>query len=725
MNRKVIMSTIFVLLMSNIYAQSALKAIIKDKEDKSVLPGATAALNRTSKGSVSDENGFVILSDVPDGLQAVSFSYVGYKSETKSYHFPLSSADTVVVYLAPVEEMLEEVVVQSTRSTRTIRNIPTRIEFMSSEELGEKASMNPGDIRMLLSESTGISTQQTSAISGNAAIRIQGLDGRYTQILKDGFPAFADAANGLGLLQTTPLDLKQVEVIKGSTSTLYGGGAIAGLINLISKTPGEKRELSLILNGTTATGLDAGVFLGQRFNKAGTTIFASYNRNEGYDPSDAGFTAIPKFERYTFNPKLFLYFSGKTQLSMGLNTAFENRLGGDIAYVKGRGDAVHSYFERNKTQRHSVQLVFNHRFNEQSRLELKSSGTYYNRDIKMPAYHFQGSEVSTFHELSFMQGRKSAEWIAGLNLWTDHFKEERFTDFPGRNYTQNTLGAFIQNNWEVTKWFGVETGLRADYVFHIGCAVLPRLSAHFKITDKLSSRLGGGLGYKNPTIFTEDSERLQYKGLLPLDSSRNKLERSYGLNWDINYATSFWDDRLSFSVNQLLFYTYLKSPLLLQPAGGGLYQMGNISGHIDTKGGETNVKIGYQDFHLYLGYTFTDARTKEGANRYANKLVPRHRVNAILMYELEDKWRIGLESYYFSPQELNDGTRGKAYTTCGFMVEKMWEKFSLYANLENFTDRRQTRFDTIYTGSISNPVFRDIYAPLDGFVMNAGIKLRL
>ena len=161
------------------------------------------------------------------------------------------------------------------------------------------------------------------------------------------------------------------------------------------------------------------------------------------------------------------------------------------------------------------------------------------------------------------------------------------------------------------------------------------------------------------------------------------------------------------SVNQLFFYTYLDSPLLLQPATGGMYQLNNIKGHTDSKGGETNVKIGYKDFHLYLGYTYTDIETKENAIKYENILTPKHRLNSILMYEVEDQWKIGLEAYYFSPQKLGDGLKGKSY-----------------ANFENFTDRRQTRFDTIYTGSISNPDFRDIYAPLDGFVMNAGIKLR-
>ena len=183
------------------------------------------------------------------------------------------------------EEELDEVVV-STRGTRTIKRTPTRIELLSGEEINEKAMMKPGDIRVMLSETTGILTQQTSPISGNALIRIQGLDGRYTQILKDGFPAFPGAASGLGLLQTPPLDLRQVEVIKGSSSTLYGGGAIAGLVNLVSKIPTTERELSFMLNGTTARGLDVSGFYGQRFTKVGTTIFASYNTSRAYDPSD-------------------------------------------------------------------------------------------------------------------------------------------------------------------------------------------------------------------------------------------------------------------------------------------------------------------------------------------------------------------------------------------------------------------------------------------------------
>ena len=724
MNIRIITLAIVTLLVQNAWAQNTFKAIVKDGKNKEILIGVNAVLNKTTNGASSDENGIITISNIPNGVQHITFSYLGYESETKSFSFPLSSTAPVEIFLEQDEEILEEVIISSTRGTRSIQNIPTRVEFISSEELGEKGSMKPGDIRMLLNESTGIITQQTSATSGNAAIRIQGLDGRYTQILKDGFPVFAGAASGLGLLQTPPLDLKQVEIIKGSTSTLYGGGAIAGLINLISKTPEEKRDLSLHLNGTSGKGLDVSGFYGQRFNKVGTTIFASYNRNWVYDPSDTGFTAIPQFDRYVFNPKLFLYLTEHTQISIGLNAMFEDRLGGDIEYIKGKGDDTHSYFEKNKTQRHSTQLTFGHRFNEKDRLDFKNSVTYFKRNIGVPSYSFEGVQVSTFSELSYTHTNQKTEWVAGLNLWTDKFDENKLTDFQPRDYNQTILGAFVQNNWEATEWLNLETGLRTDYVPDYGTAILPRVSAHFKITDNFSSRLGGGFGYKTPTIFTEDSERLQYQHVLPIDKDKNKLERSYGLNIDFNYVTSFCDGNITFSINQLFFYTYLDNHLLLQSTTDGLYRLNNITGHTDSKGGETNVKIGYKDFHLYLGYTFTDTGTKENGIRQENILTPKHRLNSILMYEVEDKWKIGLEAYYFSPQKLGDGLKGKQYVVCGFMIEKIWEMFSLYANFENFTDRRQTRFDTIYTGSISNPIFRDIYAPLDGFVMNAGVKLR-
>ena len=714
----------FMALNLCVYAQNTFKAVIKDSEKKEPLMGVTAQVTGTTIATTSDENGQIILTGIPNGLKEIQFSYIGFAQRTDSFNFPLEDTAPIEILLYEQSEDLEEIVISSTRSTRTIQNIPTRIEFIGSEELDEKGNMKAGDIRTLLSESTGIQTQQTSATSANASIRIQGLDGRYTQILKDGFPLYAGAASGLGLLQTPPLDLKQVEIIKGSTSTLYGGGAIAGLVNLISKTPTEQRDLRFHLNGTSGRGLDINGFYGQKFKKIGTTIFASHNRNGAYDPAQIGLSAIPKFERYVLNPKLFVYFNDKTKMNFGINTTIENRLGGDMLYIKGKGDNTHQYFEENKTQRYSTQFVFDHTVNENSFVQFKNSVSYFNRNTAIPNYEFEGTQTATFTEASYTHSKEKSEWVTGVNIWTDNFKEKQITAFPLRDYTHTTFGAFVQNSFKATDWLQLETGLRTDYVIDYGAVFLPRISALFQIANGLTSRIGGGFGYKTPTIFTEESERIQYQNVMPINDKTNKLERSYGANADINYRTNIGDD-WTFSINQLFFYTYLDNPLLLQNIATNTYQFINSSGYIHTKGTETNIKIGYDDFKLFLGYTFTDTRLIENGTNTENPLTPKHRINSVLMYEIEDKWKIGLEAYYFSPQKLNDGTTGKDYVICGFMAEKIWERFSLYINFENFLDTRQTRFDNIYTGTITNPVFKDIYAPLDGFVINGGIKFKL
>ena len=718
---KICLSIVVLLLAIAMNGQHVLQVKVLDAASKKPLSFASVSLKGVPHGVTADSTGLAQLK-MSAGKNSINVSYIGYESQSVEIIIPIDSI--LIIELTPSEEEEEEVVIQSTRSTRTIRDIPTRVEFVAGEELDEKANMKPGDIRMVLNESTGITTQQTSATSANASMRIQGLDGRYTQVLKDGMPLYAGFSGGLGLLQTPPLDLKQFEVIKGSSSTLYGGGAIAGLVNLISKTPKDERELNFHVDITSAGGLNTSGFYGEKFKKVGVTLFASRNSNSAYDPSDVGLTAIPKFERYTVNPKLFFYLSEKTQLMIGGNLTTEERTGGDIEYIKGNKST--GYFEKNSTDRYSSQLLLDHRFNEKNQFTFKNSINLFERVIEENSYVFNGTQTGTFTEATYAYHGERSEWIGGINLVTDKFNEERVRLIPSRDYEQITTGLFVQNNFKATEKFSIETGLRGDYVKDYGFVFLPRLSMLFKFSPKLSSRIGGGMGYKTPTIFTEESERLLYKNVLPIDPDKNKMEKSYGVNADINYRTKFADGKINFSINQLFFYTRIQDPLILESFGiVPVYQFKNVDGHFDSRGMETNLKLGYGNFKLFIGYTLTKAYLHEGNTKNENYLTPRHRLNNVLLYEVEEKWKIGLEAYYFSKQQLSDGAAGKSYWITGFMAEKLWKKFSLYINFENFTDTRQTKFDTIYTGTIANPQFRDIYAPLDGFVMNGGIKLKL
>jgi outer membrane receptor for ferrienterochelin and colicins len=717
---KICLVVVALLCAVNSFGQNSFKAIIKCAHHKENLSGATVTFTSINKTAIADSIGVVVINNIPSGKHKVRITYTGRPETEREFTFPLSSANAIEIFLEEGEEEEDEVVIQSTRSSRTIQDIPTRVEFIAGEELDEKANMKPGDIRMVLTESTGIQTQQTSATSANSSIRIQGLDGRYTQVLKDGFPLYAGFSSGLGLLQTPPLDLKQFEVIKGSASTLYGGGAIAGLVNLISKTPDAEQELKFHIDITSAGGLNTSGFYGKKFGKAGVTVFASRNSNAAYDPADIGLSAIPKFQRYTVNPKLFLYFTPKTRLTIGVNLTTEERTGGNIDYIKGNNPA--GYFERNSSDRFSTQIHLENLFGKCSHLSFKNSINRFQRQIITPAFIFNGVQNGTFTEATYANHGEKSEWIAGVNLLTEDFTEESGVVNPLRSYRQLTVGTFIQNTLKINEKIHLESGIRGDFVKDYGFAFLPRVSALFKFTPKLSSRIGGGLGYKTPTIFTEESERLQYQNVLPIDENVNKLERSFGVNADINYKTKF--DGISLSINHLFFYTRIENPLLLQPDGGN-YRFNTLDAHIDSRGMETNIKIGYRDFKLFLGYTFTQAELHVGTVKTESFLTPTHRINSVLMYEVHEKWKIGLEGYYFSKQKLSDATTGRPYWITGFMVEKLWEKISVYINFENFLDARQTRYGSIYTGSISSPVFKDIYAPLDGFVVNGGIKLKL
>src|SRR5919108_314503 len=147
-------------------------------------------------------------------------------------------------------EIKETVVVTATRSDRRIQDEPLRVEVIDREEIEEKALMTPGSVAMLLGETTGLRVQVTGPSIGAANVRIQGLRGRYAQVLADGLPLYGASGDSFSLLQVPPLDLGQVEIIKGAASALYGSAALGGVINLVSRRP-VAREREVLVNATS------------------------------------------------------------------------------------------------------------------------------------------------------------------------------------------------------------------------------------------------------------------------------------------------------------------------------------------------------------------------------------------------------------------------------------------------------------------------------------------
>ncbi|MFT5964051.1 MAG: outer membrane receptor for ferrienterochelin and colicins [Flavobacterium sp.] len=715
---------IFILLLFPFLAtsQNTFKAIIKDEKTKEALDSVSVFLSGTQNGSTSDEKGFVIIENIPNGKQTIVFNSFGYRKTEKNILFPQN--ETIEIFLEPTSEELEEVKVTSTRSSRTIKNTPTRIEVIASGELEEKSSMQPGNIKMLLTESTGIQTQQTSQVSGSASIRIQGLDGKYTQLLQDGFPLYSGFASGLSILQIPPLNLKRVEVIKGSTSTLYGGGAIAGLINLITKEPTDTREISFLANINQTQASDLSGFYAEKYKKSGLTIYTSSNSQKAYDVNNDGFSDIPKFERYTISPKFFYDPNEKTTFSLGVNAGFENRIGGDMQVIDNKSNATHTFFERNNSNRYSTQAEYEKTFDNKNILTIKNSVGYFNRKIEKQTYNFEGQQAATFTEANYLIPNEKSEWNLGANLVSDNFKQINLVA-DKLDYYNVTFGIFAQNNLNINEKFILESGLRLDITNRSNVFVLPRVSLLYKINEKLSSRFGGGLGYKSPTIFSEETEEKAFQNINSLDFSKVSPEKSYGLNADINYKTTIFDE-VSFAINQMFFYSIIKNPLVLNPVSlTANYAFENANGNIETKGFETNLKLRFEDISCYIGYTYIDAQKNFDNNSTINPLTAKHRINANVMYEWQEKLRIAYEVFYVGNQLLTNNEKVRHYWVMGVSGEYKFKYFSLFLNLENFLDSRQSKWENMYSGTIQNPQFREVYTPTDGFILNGGIKVRL
>ncbi len=718
---KLLFLCLSIIYMYSSFAQNSLTILLKDASSDEALPGATASIPDLNLGEATNQEGLLTFNNVPDGQYAIIFSYVGYESRTDTLTFPFEGDQPFLVLLNPGEE-LEAIHISATRSSRTIEDIPTRMEAITSEELVEKSVMNSGNISMILRESTGIMVQQTSANSGNQSLRIQGLDGRYTQLLKDGFPLFSGFSSGLSIMQIPPLDLKQVEVIKGSASTLYGGGAIAGLINLVSKEPeAGKPDRLLMLNQTTAKGSNINAFFSQKTGKTGYTVYASGTRQETYDPNKDHFSDIPKVRSMSINPKFYWYPNEKTKMWLGINSSIENRVGGDLFAIRGQIDSIHSFSEENNSKRASSQLHIQHNPAKDRQITFRNSISYFNRSIRVPDYLFRGHQISTYSELNWASSYKDSDWIAGLNLVTEDFYEDSVqSSIQARDYHYLTWGSFVQNNYDFSKKLILESGFRLDYNRSFGFFPLPRLSLLFKPDKKITSRIGGGMGYKLPSIFTEDSEVMAFKDIHPLTPSAMKAEKSIGANFDINYKR-FLGRKMTISFNQLFFITRLNNSLVLEPeVNGNGFSFNNADGPVESKGFESNLKITRGPFKLFLQYAFTDVKLKYNNINKQKPLTPKHTAGAVFMYEEEDKWRIGYELYYTGPQFRSDYSKTTDYWIMGFMILRKFEKISLFLNFENFTDTRQSRYQSMITPPHTNPGFTEIWAPTDGFVANGG-----
>lgn len=728
MKNRILLSILFLFVGINlVQAQGMVRLQLRDSVSGEAIIGATIVELGSQKGAMSNENGFASFNDLKFGK--LSFRIQSIEYSTKIFDLNLISKDTlIIVFIKYQGEELEEVMISSSRTNSRIENTPNRVEVLGTEELKEENGIKPGNITSLLGDIAGVQLQQVSASTGNTFARIQGMNGRYTQILRDGIPMFSGLSGSFGIMQIPPLDLKQIEVIRGPVSTLYGGGAIGGIINLINKEPEVKPEFLVSVNQTTLKETNVNLYMAKRYKKLGFSIFTGNTSQKQIDIDHDGLSDVPKVGNYIIHPRIVFYLDSINTLTLNYTGTFENRLGGDMrVFTTLKNDTMFRRGNNSNRQFFDIKNVSD--FGKNGILIFKFCKGLVKQTLEINfdrALKFSTQQDIYFSELSYLKKHQKADWVIGVNVNSDRFQDFVAIEsaLPYHNFT---IGTFVQNTWRPTLKFTIESGIRVD--INSGSnglfdeiIPLPRLALLYKFTSDISMRLNGGYGYKMPNPFSfYDIETVRFSGrLFPALNS----EIAQGINTDINLH-HLYKNHLSFTINQSFFYTRIINPIYNTSTISGEIELKNATNAMTSSGFQTYIRIKQQRHEVYFGYIFVHLERKYDGVHPTPSVTPKHNLSATYVFELTDSWHTGIESSFIAGQLDQNYLPVKSYLLLAAMVRYEFKKLTFVLNGENLLDFRQSKFGRIYDGTIYNPQFHQLWAPIDGRVINISVRYRI
>lgn len=658
----------------------------------------------------------VAAASVPLGRLKVEVSKDGFLPTSTNLNIETSREWVVQVELRHARDAGEEITVYATRSDVRIQDLPVRVEVLQREEIEEKMLMSPGDIVMMLNETGGMRVQTTSPSLGAASLRMQGMRGRYTRFLSDGLPLFGQQGAGLGLLQIPPMDLGQVEVIKGTASSLYGAAAMAGVVNLLARRPASEPVRELLVNRTTLGGTDASSFFGSKLSQQwGMTMLAGGHWQEKRDRDGDGWADLAGYSRGVARPRFYRDSGrGRTALLTG-GAVIENRAGGTMPGAVLAATAE-PYREALDTRRYDFGGSFQALLADRYVVSSRFSASTQRHDHLFGDVRERDRHELLFGEVSVKGSDGRHTWVAGAAAERDAYRPRDVRRFA---YTYVTPGVFLQDDLSIASWLSVSASARADFHSRYGTLLSPRASALLR-RGGWTSRLSAGQGFFAPTPLTEETEAAGLARLAvpaPL-----RVERGRSASFDLTRAAG------PASFTATLFASNIRNPV--QVNRGGAYEIVNLPQQTTNRGLELLGTWRKAPFSATASYTYV--RSKEldpaGGVRADIPLTPRHSLGLVGIWEQEGKSRLGIECYYTGRQRLEyDPYRefSKPYVIFGIMGERRVNAYMrLFLNLENLTNVRQTRWDPLLR-PVRGPDGRwtvDAWAPLDGRVINGGAR---
>jgi iron complex outermembrane receptor protein len=681
---------------------------VEVRADDAPVPGASVAIAGATH--VTDAQG-IARASVPTGTLQISIVKDGFVPAAVTIEAVAGEERAVTIDLERLEE--EVTVVAVTRTGRRIEDQPMRVEVLAREEIEEKMLMTPGDIVMMLNEMGGMRVQATSPSLGAASVRIQGMRGRYTRFLSDGLPLFGEQPGGLGLLQIPPMDLGQVEVIKGVASALQGAGALGGVINLISRRPGKERVREALVNRSTRGATDAVLWLSAPLStRWAGSLLAGGHWQEQSDVNGEGWSDLPGYWRAVMRPRIFWDNGSGDSFFATAGMTWEDRTGGTQpgSALAATGEPYHEALD---TTRFDGGVLGQTLINERYVLTTRAAVARQRHDHRFGETLERDRHDTAFGEIAIRGTAGRHTWVAGMAIEHDRYTP---VDVPRFAYSFTAPGVFAQDDIDVRKWLTLSVSARADLHNEYGAFFSPRLSARARSRQWIA-RVSAGGGFFPPTPLTEETEAAGLSRLTVAAPFR--AERGTSASFDLTRIPG------TVSITGTLFASRITDPVEVERES---YAMRNLDEASTNVGVELLGTVRRLPFALTGTYTYVRSRQTERDGRFDVPLTPRHSAGVVAMAESENAGRIGVEVYLTGRQRLDVNPyreQSEPYVIVGVLAERRFGRIRLFVNGENLTGVRQTRFDPLLrpARAVDGRWTVDAWAPLDGRTINGGIRV--
>lgn len=597
-----------------------------DSQTGEHLPYIVVVLKGTTIGVATDNSGHYVIRHVPEGDFVIEVSAVGYKTQTQEINIRKGRNYEVNFVLEEDLVQIEGVIVSATRSETTRRMSPTLVNVVGTD-IYDKT--NSTTVAQGLSFQPGVRVENNCQNCGFQQVRINGLDGQYTQILIDSRPVFSALAGVYGIEQLPANMIDRVEVMRGGGSALFGSSAIAGTINIITKEPvRNSAAISHTMTSIAGTGAfhnttDINASIVSEDNKLGIAVFGQNTLKDPWDANGDGFTELSRISGQTIGLRGYVKTGLYSKITAEYHHLQEFRRGGDQLDLPPHEVMI---AEQTKHGINTGGLKFDwFSKNQKHRLNAFASMQHIDRD----SYYGAGMDPDAYGKTLDLTWVAGAQYIfkaekclfmpsdltVGLEYNEDYLKDNMWGYDRITDQTVRIASLYAQNEWKNARW-GILIGGRLDKHNLIdGLIFSPRANLRYNPTKNINLRASYSYGFRAPQAFDEDLHIDNVGGTVSMirlaDDLSVEKSQSVSLSADVYHSWGNWQ------ANVLLegFFTDLDDVFALKELGeedGILIKERHNESGARVFGGNLEGKLAWKNiFQIQMGVTLQDSKYKE------------------------------------------------------------------------------------------------------------------